>query len=78
MEKYRNTGMNQHSSLMFCVNNAQCHSRVGATACADYQLITPPHIILFNELFLAKAARIIAGISELSVMPFAVCRCDFQ
>lgn len=34
--------MNQHSSLMFCVNNAQCLSRVGATACADYQLITPP------------------------------------
>lgn len=73
--------MNQHSSLMFCVNNAQCHSRVGATARADYQLITPPpptHILLFNELFLAKAARTIAGISELSVMPFAVCRCDFQ
>ena len=70
--------MNQHSSFMFYVNNAQCHSRVGATMCADYQLITPPHILLFNELFLAKAARTIAGISELSVMPFAVYRCDFQ
>ena len=38
--------MNQHSSLMFYVNNAQCYSRVGATAYADYQLITPPPYIL--------------------------------
>ena len=72
--------MNQHSSLMFYVNNAQCHSRVGMILCADYQLITPPRSQFrsLTRALLAKAARAIAGISDLSVMPFAVCRCDFQ
>ena len=64
--------MNQHSSLMFCINNAQCHSRVGVTACADYQLITPPFSPIFYSLtnfFLRKRQGLLLAYRSCPLCP---------